>query len=60
MYLLLRIKESNGFVAKRCLKKALLLATAIYGSAATENGRVLTPNMMYNEILDDLSWKEAI
>jgi len=45
-YLLYRIKESNGFIAKRAMQKAYLVALITYGQVAIFDRRIITPEMM--------------
>ena len=48
-WLLYRIKESRGFVARRVVYEAYYIALVVYGQVAEINGRILTPDMMYIE-----------
>ena len=47
-YLIYRIKESNGFIAKRAIRAALWVAILTYGQASILDGRVITPEMMFH------------
>ena len=49
-YLLYRIKESRGFVARRVMYKACYIALVVYGQVAEVNGRILTPDMYFKEV----------
>ena len=40
-YLLHRIRESNGFIAKRVFYKAVLVATLIYGRVGYKGNRII-------------------
>lgn len=46
-YLLYRIKESKGFIAKRAIQKACLVALITYGQAAMLDHRIVIPEMIY-------------
>ena len=50
-YLMYRLKESNGFIAKRAQFKALMLVTLYYGASAyyPYTDQILTPEMMARE-----------
>jgi len=46
-YLIYRIKESNGFIAKRCFLKAMCVVMVIYGESYSFDGRILLPELIY-------------
>ena len=46
-YLLNRLKESRGFIAKRAFRKAMLVATIVYGVIAIKDRRIITPELFY-------------
>lgn len=47
IYLLYRIKESNGFLAKRAIVAGYWVALITYGQAAIKDKQIITPEMMY-------------
>jgi len=45
-YLIYRIKESNGFIARRCFRQASYVCMIVYGFVAVQDMRIITPEMM--------------
>ena len=53
IYLLYRIEESNGFVAKRCWNNALLVAMSVYGEVFTLDNQIISPFKIYNKTIQE-------
>jgi hypothetical protein len=60
-YLLHRIKESRGFIARRAQWRALWISAHLYGMSAVHvrDGQILTPEMIYKEGGSDAIKRES-
>jgi len=49
-YLIHRIKESRGFIAKRAFLKARYMATMIYGIVLVKENQIIIPQRFYKDV----------